>query len=96
MGYIAESSRKFFHPAAIDEMLSTFVPLIDGTSLNVRIILLHSDRHAYASLDHPRLSILHAELPPHYPPSIILAHALSHLALAQFVHVRRAHAAFPL
>lgn len=35
MGYIAENARKFFHPAAIDEMLSTFVPLIDGTKLDV-------------------------------------------------------------
>ncbi|KAK7691509.1 hypothetical protein QCA50_004908 [Cerrena zonata] len=31
---IANSVRRFFHPAAIDEMLSTFVPLIDGTDLN--------------------------------------------------------------
>ena len=36
MGYIADYARKFFHPAAINDMLSTFVPLIDGTSLDVR------------------------------------------------------------
>jgi hypothetical protein len=35
MGYIAETVRRFFHPAAIDEMLATFVPMIDGTSLSV-------------------------------------------------------------
>lgn len=35
MGYIAENSRKFFHPAAINEMLSTFLPLFDGTKLDV-------------------------------------------------------------
>jgi proteasome activator subunit 4 len=35
MGYIAENSRKFFHPAAINEMLSTFLPLLDGTKLDV-------------------------------------------------------------
>jgi proteasome activator subunit 4 len=35
MGYIAENVRRFFHPAAIEEMLSTFVPLINGTSLDV-------------------------------------------------------------
>ncbi|KAK1232605.1 Proteasome activator BLM10 [Marasmius sp. AFHP31] len=34
MGYIAENSRKFFHPAAISDMLSTFLPLIDGTVLD--------------------------------------------------------------
>jgi hypothetical protein len=39
MGYIADNSRKFFHPAAIDEMLSTFLPLFDGTRLDVRILI---------------------------------------------------------
>ncbi|KAF8898398.1 hypothetical protein BD779DRAFT_1607219 [Infundibulicybe gibba] len=34
MGYIADNSRKFFHPAAIDEMLSTILPSIDGTKLD--------------------------------------------------------------
>ncbi|KAF7437108.1 hypothetical protein PC9H_003942 [Pleurotus ostreatus] len=34
LGYIAENSRRFFHPAAIEEMLSTFVPLINGTDLD--------------------------------------------------------------
>ncbi|KAF9568562.1 hypothetical protein CPC08DRAFT_679680 [Agrocybe pediades] len=33
-GYIADNSRKFFHPAAIDEMLTTFLPPIDGTKLD--------------------------------------------------------------
>jgi proteasome activator subunit 4 len=35
MGYIADTSRRFFHPAAIDEMLATFVPQINGTNLDV-------------------------------------------------------------
>lgn len=35
MGFVAEQTRRFFHPAAIDEMLATFVPLIDGTDLSV-------------------------------------------------------------
>ncbi|OCH96655.1 hypothetical protein OBBRIDRAFT_787227 [Obba rivulosa] len=34
MGYIAQSVRRFFHPAAIDDMLSTFVPLLNGTNLS--------------------------------------------------------------
>ncbi|KAH9947692.1 hypothetical protein B0H21DRAFT_737636 [Amylocystis lapponica] len=34
MGYVAENVRRFFHPAAIDEMLSTFLPMFNGTSLN--------------------------------------------------------------
>lgn len=38
MGYIAENSRRFFHPAAINEMLSTFLPQMDGTKLDVRSV----------------------------------------------------------
>ena len=34
MGYIAENVRRFFHPAAIDEMLSTFLPHMNSNSLN--------------------------------------------------------------
>ncbi|KAF8058272.1 hypothetical protein FPV67DRAFT_1786012 [Lyophyllum atratum] len=34
MGYLADHARRFFSPAAIEEMLSTFVPLIDGTKLD--------------------------------------------------------------
>ena len=41
LGYIAGHSRKFFHPAAIEDMLSTFVPLMDGTNLDVCLCLLH-------------------------------------------------------
>lgn len=44
MGYIAENARRFFHPAAINEMLSTFVPLIDGTKLDVSNCTLALDR----------------------------------------------------
>ena len=35
MGYIADSARRFFHPAAIPEMLDTFLPIINGNDLNV-------------------------------------------------------------
>ncbi|KZT06355.1 uncharacterized protein LAESUDRAFT_653878 [Laetiporus sulphureus 93-53] len=34
MGYIAENIQRFFHPVAIDEMLSTFLPMMKGTSLS--------------------------------------------------------------
>ncbi|TRM60121.1 hypothetical protein BD626DRAFT_571905 [Schizophyllum amplum] len=34
MGYLASHSRRFYHPAAIEEMLSTFVPLLNNTNLN--------------------------------------------------------------
>ena len=35
MGTIASTVQRFFHPAAIDQMLETFVPMINGTNLNV-------------------------------------------------------------
>ncbi|KAI9462361.1 hypothetical protein BJY52DRAFT_1221991 [Lactarius psammicola] len=34
MGMIASTVQRFFHPAATDQMLETFVPLINGTNLN--------------------------------------------------------------
>ncbi|KAJ6574791.1 hypothetical protein B0H19DRAFT_1254444 [Mycena capillaripes] len=34
MGYIAANSRRFFHPAATNEMLSVFVPLLNATDLD--------------------------------------------------------------
>ncbi|KAI0322289.1 hypothetical protein OF83DRAFT_1094493 [Amylostereum chailletii] len=34
MGYIAGTVRRFFHPAAVDEMLSVFVPMLNGTALD--------------------------------------------------------------
>ena len=37
MGNIAECTRRFFHPACIDEMLEEFVPRLNGTNLNVRV-----------------------------------------------------------
>lgn len=38
MGYVAENVRRFFHPAAIDEMLSTFLPSMSCISLNVSTV----------------------------------------------------------
>ncbi|KZV77572.1 hypothetical protein PENSPDRAFT_621096 [Peniophora sp. CONT] len=34
MGHIASVVRRFFHPAAIDEMLTVFLPLMNGTELD--------------------------------------------------------------
>ena len=42
MGYIADNIRRFFHPAATEEMLSTFLPQMNGTELNVRPPLVFS------------------------------------------------------
>ncbi|KAJ4489583.1 hypothetical protein C8J55DRAFT_557490 [Lentinula edodes] len=53
MGYIAENSRRFFHPAAINEMLSTFIPLINGSQLDT---ILSSQYYllSFLPLSHPQ------------------------------------------
>ena len=47
---IAECVRRFYHPAAIDEMLSTFVPLISGNDLNVSLSDANSDPNLLITL----------------------------------------------
>ncbi|KAM5538277.1 hypothetical protein V8D89_008164 [Ganoderma adspersum] len=53
MGYVAENVRRFFHPAAIDEMLSTFLPSMSCISLNS---LLASQYYmlTFLPLSHPQ------------------------------------------
>ncbi|ESK98482.1 membrane protein [Moniliophthora roreri MCA 2997] len=53
MGYIAENSRRFFHPAAINDMLSTFLPLLNGTQLDT---ILSSQYYllSFLPLSHPQ------------------------------------------
>ena len=94
MGYIAENVRRFFHPAAIDEMLATFLPMMNGTSLNVSAVwrlVSHAVDTPY--VEHPRLAILHVDFLAPLTPSIIPPYALSHLAVCQLIHVRRPHVA---
>ena len=35
MGYVADCSRRFYHPAATESMLEAFLPLFNGTNLDV-------------------------------------------------------------
>ncbi|KAF9073805.1 armadillo-type protein [Rhodocollybia butyracea] len=53
MGYIAENARRFFHPAAINEMLSTFIPLMNGSVLDT---ILSSQYYllSFLPLTHPQ------------------------------------------
>ncbi|KAL1951774.1 hypothetical protein VTO73DRAFT_923 [Trametes versicolor] len=53
MGYIAENVRRFFHPAAIDEMLSTFLPLMNGPNLN-SILASQYYMLTFLPLSHPQ------------------------------------------
>jgi proteasome activator subunit 4 len=75
LGYIAGNSRKFFHPAAIEDMLSTFVPLMDGTNLDVRSCTLYSVEPATQKhhIGYAVLSILLTELSSSFaPPNILI------------------------
>ncbi|XP_006454756.1 hypothetical protein AGABI2DRAFT_215246, partial [Agaricus bisporus var. bisporus H97] len=53
MGYMADNARRFFHPAAINDMLSTFVPLIDGTKLD-SVLSSHYYLMTFLPLSHPQ------------------------------------------
>ncbi|KAI0757264.1 hypothetical protein C8Q80DRAFT_1132754 [Daedaleopsis nitida] len=53
MGYIAENTRRFFHPSAIDEMLSTFLPIMNCTSLN-SILASQYYMLTFLPLSHPQ------------------------------------------
>ncbi|KAF8587302.1 hypothetical protein K439DRAFT_1645895 [Ramaria rubella] len=53
MGYIAELSSRFFHPAAIDEMLETFLPQFNGTSLNM-VLATQYYLVTFLPLSHPQ------------------------------------------
>ncbi|CAA7258799.1 unnamed protein product [Cyclocybe aegerita] len=53
MGYIADNSRKFFHPATINEMLSTFLPQVDGTKLD-SILACQFYLMTFLPLSHPQ------------------------------------------
>ncbi|KAI0724287.1 hypothetical protein C8T65DRAFT_714470 [Cerioporus squamosus] len=53
MGYIAENVRRFFHPGAVDEMLSTFLPSMDCTNLN-SILASQYYMLTFLPLSHPQ------------------------------------------
>lgn len=83
MGYIAANSRKFFHPAASNEMLSVFVPLLNGTDLDVsshlcpeQLLMVLDDFPA-----HSCSPILLAQFPPPVAPSNLLAHAIQNMGV---------------
>jgi hypothetical protein len=90
MGYTAENVRKFFHPAAIDAMLETFVPLINGTSLDVRVPHIpfppwpEYDRHV---VEHPILPVLSVDIPTVVTPAVLPSHAIPIVGVDQLLHV---------
>ncbi|KAJ7130046.1 hypothetical protein C8R43DRAFT_1025561 [Mycena crocata] len=53
MGYIAANSRRFFHPAASNEMLSVFVPLLNGTDLDY-VLAAQFYMLTFLPLSHPQ------------------------------------------
>ncbi|KAK7064490.1 membrane protein [Favolaschia claudopus] len=53
MGYIAANSRRFFHPAATNEMLSVFVPLMNNTDLDY-VLAVQFYMLSFLPLTHPQ------------------------------------------
>lgn len=97
MGYIADNARKFFHPAAINEMLSTFLPILDGTQLDVsRVCFLVIYSNPTRELDHFIISILSNNVPAVVASPILSSHVVSRLGVHQFLHVRRKDAIFSI
>lgn len=90
MGYIADNLRRFFHPAAIEEMLSTFLPRVNGTELNVRPHLppiLESPFLTYPP-EYSSVAILYVNLPPADTPSIVSPYAFQNMGIGEFLYVR--------
>ncbi|KZP32253.1 hypothetical protein FIBSPDRAFT_907345 [Athelia psychrophila] len=52
MGYLADAASRFFHPAALEEMLGTFVPQVNGTNLDT-ILASQYYMVTFLPLSHP-------------------------------------------
>jgi len=89
MGYIADNSRKFFHPAAINEMLSTFLPQLDGTKLDVRLSILEMRHFTDILSGHLVIPLLSNDIPPVKPPTTLPPHVVPRVGVAQLLQVRR-------
>ena len=87
MGLIAQTVRRFFHPAAIDEMLSVFVPMLNGTSLDVYTPHISLWPLTKRLIEHPCTAILHADVPASVSSSVLLTDAFPCLGIDQFLHV---------
>jgi hypothetical protein len=90
MGYIADNVRRFFHPAAVEEMLSAFVPRMNGTELNVSPLHVLPTAQAltpYAPPEYSSLAVLYADLPPSFTPTILSPHVIPNMGIREFLHV---------
>jgi proteasome activator subunit 4 len=87
MGYIAENARKFFHPAAINEMLSTFLPQMDGTELDVSFMKLSEPAVLTLVIDDSFISILSHNFLATITPSILSPYDVSFVGVLQLLQV---------
>lgn len=99
MGYIADSCRRFFHPAAIDEMLETFLPLMNGTNLNVSLIISNNLKRVLGLIFTICLGlgifgivgngggILLAHIPAPIASTNVFTDALSHVGSGEFIQL---------
>lgn len=88
MGYLADISRRFFHPAAIEEMLGTFLPEFNGTNLDVSSFQQNS--HTFLSLpaERPFVTVLSSDLLTIDTSSIISPYVMPFVGVHQLLHVR--------
>ena len=100
MGYIAEHVRRFYHPAAIDEMLSTFLPLMNGTSLSVSDNILSSvgpqRLNIGITIEHASNTILPPDILANVTSAILPPDTIPGMGIDKLVHVRRTHALIPV
>lgn len=92
MGYIADMTSRFFHPAAIEEMLSTFVPLINGTNLDVGYKSLnptiYQANHSDIVTEYTFVSILSTHFSSNLSPNSVSSHVVPPVGIYQLVHIR--------
>lgn len=87
MGYIAENARRFFHPAAINDMLSTFVPNINGTDLNVSLLPTLTPNTLTFYTERPILPVLPPYLPTFDTSTILSSHAPPDVGVHEFLRL---------
>lgn len=90
MGYVADQSRRFFHPSVINEMLTTFLPQINGTNLDVRQALgpISDFTLINISLEHSCIPVLSSYISAIFPSTILPPHVVSDMGILKLVSVR--------
>jgi hypothetical protein len=90
VAFITGIVRRFFHPSAIDEMLSVFVPMLNGTDLDVCIYVSCENTNSFILFHYVEftlITILHVNFSSAKPSSVLSTYAFPRVGIRQFVHV---------